>query len=144
MQSWMVVQEQTDGKDFCSIDYGFEARLHRPGNVYFDAKVTSEIKILSRPQETAAAVPVLAGPETQSLSYWCCFNRGRSVTAMAVFSVVYLVINTNTAHASRHVTLETERCRSSRVSVGLWAHSKYRQRRDSCSRWQGGCRATLP
>lgn len=90
----VLLQEQEDSGGFCSIDYGFEASLHRPGILHFDVKAKSEVKVLSKPQETAPAVPVLAGPETQSVRYWCCFNRGRSVAAMVIFAVVCLLTNT--------------------------------------------------
>ncbi|CAN0089818.1 unnamed protein product, partial [Laminaria digitata] len=60
----------------CSITYGFEARLHRPGMLKFDATAKSELKILSKPEEAAAAIPVLVGPETQRVKGCCCFKKG--------------------------------------------------------------------
>ncbi|CAM9761348.1 unnamed protein product, partial [Laminaria digitata] len=60
----------------CAIAYGFEARLHRPGLLHTDAKAKSQLKVFSRPQETAAAMPVLVGPEAQTVKTCCCFKSG--------------------------------------------------------------------
>ena len=84
----ILYQEKGRNGD-CSITYGFEARLHRPGILNFDATSKSELTVLSKPQEAAASMPVLVGPETQRVTRCCCFNKGRSVAAMMVmFPVV--------------------------------------------------------
>ena len=75
----------------CSITYGLEARLHRPGILNFDATDKSELKILSKPEEIAATMPVLVGPETQRVKKCCCFSKGRSVTAMMLLFTVVCV-----------------------------------------------------
>lgn len=61
----------------CSIEYGFEARLHRPGMLHFDAKGKAKLNVLSKPREAGAAVPVLVGPATQTVKKFCCFKSGR-------------------------------------------------------------------
>ncbi|CAN0492310.1 unnamed protein product, partial [Scytosiphon promiscuus] len=60
----------------CSITYNFEARLHRPGILHFDAKAKLGLKVLSKPQELAATLPVLVGPDSQRVNRCCCFNKG--------------------------------------------------------------------
>lgn len=74
-----IHNSQEDGSQggSCSIVYGFEARLHRPGMLHFDAKGKAKLKVLSRPQEASAAVPVLVGPATQTVKKFCCFKSGR-------------------------------------------------------------------
>lgn len=57
--------------------YGFEAKLHRPGMLHFDAKGKAKLQVLSRPVEAQAAVPVLVGPATQTVKKFCCFKSGR-------------------------------------------------------------------
>ena len=77
-------QEKRFNSGGCSIAYAFEARLHRPGFLKSDSKATSGLKVLRRPQETAAPAPVLVGPENQTVRTCCCFDSGRSVAAMAI------------------------------------------------------------
>lgn len=71
----------------CAISYGFEASLHRPGILHFDAKANSQLKVLSRPQETAAAMPVIVGPEAEIVKTCCCFKSGRFVGVMGSVGV---------------------------------------------------------
>eukprot|EP00752_Nemacystus_decipiens_P010235 g9119.t1 len=59
----------------CEIFYGFEAKLHRPGMLHFDAKGKAKLKVLSRPVELTA-VPVLVGPATETVKKFCCFKSG--------------------------------------------------------------------
>lgn len=75
----IVFKKGHDGKGSCSIEYGFEAHLHRPGLLNFDVKDNARLKVLGTPQQAGAALPVMAGPATQPVKYCCCFNRGRSV-----------------------------------------------------------------
>ena len=81
-----VFQEKGSQGAGCAIAYGFEARLHRPGILHSDAKAKSQLKVLRRPQETASAMPVLVGPEAQTVKTCCCFKSGRSVAAMTIYS----------------------------------------------------------
>lgn len=75
----MVSLTQEDGIQggSCSIEYGFEARLHRPGMLHFDAKGKAKLNVLSKPRDAGAAVPVLVGPATQTVKKFCCFKSGR-------------------------------------------------------------------
>lgn len=83
-----VFQEKGPQGVGCAIAYGFEARLHRPGLLHSDTKAKSQLKVFSRPQETAAAMPVLVGPEAQTVKTCCCFKSGRSVAAMMAIYIV--------------------------------------------------------
>ncbi|CAM9445217.1 unnamed protein product [Ectocarpus sp. 6 AP-2014] len=60
----------------CEIFYGFEARLHRPGMLHFDAKGKAKLTVLSKPHEAGAATPVVVGPATQTVKKFCCFKSG--------------------------------------------------------------------
>ena len=82
-----VFQENGSHGAGCAIAYGFEASLHRPEVLHFDARAKSQLKVLSRPQETAAVMPVLVGPEAQTVKTCCCFKRGRLVAAMRCMGV---------------------------------------------------------
>lgn len=93
----VVVQVSKDSDNFCCIEYGLEARLDRPGIFNFDAKDKSEITIFNKPQDNAVNnVPIRVEPETETVTNWCCSSKGRSVAAMKIFPVVYLVLNSNT------------------------------------------------
>lgn len=70
-------QENGSQGGSCEIVYGFEARLHRPGMLHFDAKGNAKLTVLSKPHETSAATPVLVGPATQTVKKFCCFKSGR-------------------------------------------------------------------
>lgn len=61
----------------CAIAYGFEARLHRPGILHFDAKAKAQVKVLGSPQEARTATPVMVGPATVFVSKFCCLASGR-------------------------------------------------------------------
>lgn len=80
--------KEHDGRGSCSIEYGFEAHLHRPGLLNFDVKDTSRLKVLGTPQQAGAALPVMAGPATQPVKFCCCFNRGRLVWLNGVMGVI--------------------------------------------------------
>ncbi|CAM9376576.1 unnamed protein product, partial [Hapterophycus canaliculatus] len=60
----------------CEISYKFKVRLHRPGMLHFDAKGKASLKVLSRPQHASSPLPVLAGPDTQTVKKCCCLKRG--------------------------------------------------------------------
>lgn len=66
--------------------------MNRPGILNFDAKAMSELKVVSKPQEVAAATPVLVGPVAQRVNTCGCFNKGRSVAAMAMMFPVPCVV----------------------------------------------------
>lgn len=71
---------QESGEGSCSIRYSFEAHLHRPGLVNFDAKDDCALTVLGTPQLAGPNVPVKAGPVTQQVKFCYCFNRGRLVS----------------------------------------------------------------
>lgn len=73
------LRSQEDGSQggSCEIVYGFEAKLHRPGMLHFNAKGKAKLQVLSRPVEAQAAAPVLVGPATQTVKKFCCLKSGR-------------------------------------------------------------------
>lgn len=75
----VLAKSQEDGSQggSCEIAYGFEARLHRPGMLHFDAKGKAKLQVLGRPREARPAEPVLAGPDTKTVKKFCCFKSGR-------------------------------------------------------------------
>lgn len=72
-----LLQEDGSQGGSCEISYRFEARLHRPGMLHFDAKGKAKLNVLSRPQGGGPPAPVLVGPDTQTVKKCCCLKRGR-------------------------------------------------------------------
>ncbi|CAM9920917.1 unnamed protein product [Pylaiella littoralis] len=64
------------GEGSCAIAYGFKARLSRSGMLNFDAKAKAQLKVFSRPQETAVTLPVVVGPDTKVIKRCYCLKNG--------------------------------------------------------------------
>lgn len=43
----------------------------------FDAKAKAQLKVLSKPQETAVTLPVVVGPDTKVIKRCFCIKNGR-------------------------------------------------------------------
>lgn len=49
-----------------------------------DTKAKAQIRVLSRPQETAVTLPVVVGPDTKVIKRCYCFKNGRYNRVIAV------------------------------------------------------------
>lgn len=75
----MVACSHPQEKGTCasvSVEYGFKARLDRPGLLNRDAKAKASITVLPKPEDAREAVPLVVGPETQKVKKAFIFRSG--------------------------------------------------------------------